>query len=42
MELWNMLRDITFMRKRSEVCMLAWGMLRQIQMEEEISRSMSL
>jgi hypothetical protein len=42
MESWKMLKDITSMRKRSEVYMSAWGMLRNSQMEEEIGKSLSL
>jgi hypothetical protein len=37
-----MLKDITAMRKRSEVCMSACGLLRQSQIEEEIGKSLSL
>jgi hypothetical protein len=42
LELWKMLRDFTSMRKRSEVCISARGILRQSQMEEEIDESLSL
>jgi hypothetical protein len=40
LELWKMLRDLTTMRKRSKVCMLAWEMPRHNQMEEETDKSL--
>jgi len=42
MELWKVLMDIIVMRKISEVCMSAWGILRHSQMEEEKGKSLSL
>jgi hypothetical protein len=35
-------RNLTAMKKRSEVYMSTWGMLRRSQMEEEIGKSLSL
>jgi hypothetical protein len=37
-----MLKYLTTIRKRIEVSMSEWGMLRHSQMEEEIGKSMSL
>jgi hypothetical protein len=37
-----MLKDMKTMMNRLEFYISTWGMLRQIQMEEEIGKSMSL